>query len=158
MGLLRIITDYVSTCCVTFAPIEGWTNVAMHGLQVLERLSRRIARAEPYRAEVFLSLCSLWAARSLWEAPTNLLSGNHLWMSQFDGNDTHWALLISFAAAAKIIGLLCIGRKSSLGLSLRVTGLAISGFFGSGLAFLPSSLAVSQSTECRWCCLAWLRG
>ena len=132
----------------------------MPGLQVLERLSRRIARAEPYRAEVFLSLCSLWAARSLWEAPTNLLSGNHLWMSQFDGNDTHWALLISFAAAAKIIGLLlCIGRKSSLGLSLRVTGLAISGFFWVGLgisALKFSSFSIHGMPMVLFGVAAWL--
>jgi len=88
---------------------------------------------ERYRTEVLTSLASLWAAKSLLLAPSNFESRPfrfHL-VAEISSSEVFWGWFALIAALLKLVGLLCCLRYQShnLGLSLRVAGLSMSGFF-----------------------------
>ncbi len=98
-----------------------------------DRLSARLFAAEPYAIESFLALISIWGAWALFHPPSNFAAyrGAYLWISSIDSVEEHWASLLVLNAALTVSGLvLClVFRRHSLGLTARLGGLAISGFF-----------------------------
>lgn len=80
------------------------------------------------RPEVFLALCSSWAALQLWIWPSQFDDANSLVSSRIGlvGHEAMWALFASLAAMLKVLGL---ASRMTLRWSGCSAGLLISGLF-----------------------------
>lgn len=99
----------------------------------LDRMANRLVTSEQYLFEVTLTACSVWGAWVLFHPPSNFLvyPGSYKLLIAINPNEDFWAVLLTLGACLKFFGLhFCLlYRAHGLGLTCRILGLGISGFF-----------------------------
>ena len=123
-----------------------WRPMPPDSLPRLQNLSRRLLALEGYGIEAILSVCSVWAACSLWWAPDSFAATYGVYFSllaKINDHTDHWAIFAAAAALLKLVGLaacLLRFRSHDIGLTARCIGLAMSGVFWA-LAGMSSVMA-----------------
>lgn len=116
----------------------------------LDRLAKRMLRAELYAIEIILAICSLWAATHLM-TPTRVFdtyANGYAFMRGLLKHEEYWGFIAAIGAIAKVLGLglFTLDVTPRLSILLRCFGLTVSGFFWTvtGSSFLmgnPDSIA-----------------
>lgn len=100
---------------------------------VTHSISAKMRFVEPYKTEVFLTLCSTWAAWVLYHPPSNFISfpASFAIAERMQGQEWVWASAALIGAILKACGLiLSLAREApSISFYMRCTGLIISGIF-----------------------------
>ena len=95
--------------------------------------SMKMRSIEPYKVEVVLTLCSLWAAWVLYHPPSNFSTFPAAFAiaERMQGQEWIWATAALVGAALKAIGLILTlaSEAPSISFYMRCSGLIISGIF-----------------------------
>lgn len=96
-------------------------------------ISSKMRRAEPYKSEVVLTLCSFWAAFVLYNPPSNFASFPAAFAiaERMQGAEWLWATAALSGALIKTLGLMLTAASEAQTFAFwcRCMGLVISGIF-----------------------------